>query len=87
MNAAELLMKEKVISLSDLQKNPGKALNGPIIKITKNGRVIGTYFTQEELEDLLESFLPFREDFEKELEIAIEESKNPDNLLTLDSIM
>lgn len=66
-----ILGKEKIVSLSELQKNPGKALDGNIIRIVKNGKEIGIFFSIEEFEDFIEEQLPLKESFKKELDKAI----------------
>jgi hypothetical protein len=76
MNMAKLLSEEKIISLSELQKNPSKALSGKIVRIVKNGKEMGIFMSKEQFEDFLEDFLPFTEEFEKELKESEEETKN-----------
>lgn len=68
---AAILGKEKIVSLSELQKNPAKALDGSIIRIVKNGKEIGIFFSIEEFEDFIEDQLPLKESFKKDLERAI----------------
>lgn len=68
MTTASVLAKEKIVSLSELQKNPSAALDAPIVRIVKNGKEIGIFMTKEEFEDLLEENLPLRPEFEAELD-------------------
>ncbi len=77
MTTAMVLAKEKIVSLSELQKNPSKALEGDIIRIVKNGKEIGIFMSKEEFEDLMEEYAPLKTDFEKELKQAVAKSKKP----------
>ncbi len=79
MNKTLILAKEKIVSLSELQKNPSKALNASIVRIVKNGREIGIFMSKEEFEDLVEEQLTLKEDFEKELKKSIKKSKKEKN--------
>lgn len=54
MTSASVLGKEKIISLSELQKNPSKALDGDIIRIVRNGKEIGIFMSKDEFGDFLE---------------------------------
>ena len=49
----ELLAKEGVASIRDIQKNPSKVLKG-ITRVVRGSRTIGFFFSNEELDDLLE---------------------------------
>ncbi|MDX9970883.1 MAG: hypothetical protein RBS56_03160 [Candidatus Gracilibacteria bacterium] len=73
---AKLLSEEKIISMSELQKNPSKALSAKIVRIVKNGKEIGIFMSKQQFEDLIEDFLPFTEEFEKELKESEEETRN-----------
>jgi len=75
MDKMLILSKEKIISLSELQKNPSKALNADIVRIVKNGKEIGIFLSKEEFEDLIEEGLPLKKSFKKELDESIEKSK------------
>lgn len=75
MNIALILAKEKIVSMSELQKNPSKALNADIVRIVKNGKEIGIYMSKEEFEDMVEENLTLQKEFDKELKKAIEKSK------------
>ena len=50
----ELLAREQVVTIRDIQKNPSRVLQG-ITRIIRNGNTIGFFFSQVELEDLLEN--------------------------------
>ena len=43
--------------LSELQKNPSKALDADIVRIVKNGKEVGIFMSKEEFEDLMEEHL------------------------------
>ncbi|MCX6734298.1 MAG: hypothetical protein NTZ25_00105 [Candidatus Peregrinibacteria bacterium] len=76
MTTAEALLKEKIISVSDLQKNPMKALNAKIVRIVKNGKEIGVFMSKEEFEDFLEESLELKDSFKKELEAGLKSAKD-----------
>lgn len=75
MSTASLLGKEKIISLSEIQKNPGKALDGDIIRIVKNGKEIGIFMSKNEFEDFIEETLALKPSFKKELDATLKHSK------------
>lgn len=75
MTTASVLTKEKIVSLSELQKNPAKALDASIIRIVKNGKEIGIFMKKEEFEDFVEEHLGLKPDFKKELDKAMKKSK------------
>jgi PHD/YefM family antitoxin component YafN of YafNO toxin-antitoxin module len=75
MTTASILAKEKIISLSELQKNPSRALDADIVRIVKNGKEIGIFMSKEEFEDFLEEHLPLQEKFIKELQGVSAKSK------------
>jgi|GEM_PF-1862833 len=75
MTTAEALLKEKIISVSDLQKNPMKALDAKIVRIVKNGKEIGVFMSKEEFEDFLEESLELKDSFKKELEADLKSAK------------
>lgn len=87
MTTAGILAKEKIVSLSELQKNPGKALNSDIVRIVKNGKEIGIFMSKEEFEDFVEEQLPLKAGFKAELKQAIKESKNKKNLIPLQAFL
>lgn len=75
MTTASVLSKEKIISLSELQRNPSKALDADIVRIVKNGKEIGIFMSKEEFEDFIEEHLELKESFQKELDAAIKKNK------------
>lgn len=83
---ATILAREKIVTLSELQKNPSRALNASIVRVVKNGKQIGIFFTNEEFEDFIESQLPLKSAFKKELAEAIKQSKKG-KLLPLKAIL
>lgn len=83
MTTASTLAKEKIVSLSELQKNPGKALDGDIVRIVKNGKEIGIFMSKDEFDDFVEEQLPLKASFKAELNQAVKESKNKKNLIPL----
>lgn len=86
MITASVLGKEKIISLSELQKNPSKALAADIVRIVKNGKEIGIFMSKEEFEDLIEDQLPLKASFKKELKKSRREAKNK-NLTSLKKLL
>lgn len=88
MTTASVLTKEKIVSLSELQKNPGKALSADIVRIVKNGKEIGIFMSKEEFEDFVEENLSLKQEFKNELEEAAKESKSKKaKLLPLKAIL
>ena len=75
MDRGTILLKEKIISLSELQKNPSKALEGDIVRIVKNGKEIGIYLSKEEFEDIIEENLPLKSEFERDLQKSVAKTK------------
>lgn len=71
MTITTVLAKEKVVSLSALQKNPSRALDADIVRITKNGEDIGIFFKRDEFVDLIEDQLALKDGFKKELAFAL----------------
>lgn len=80
MSKVDILNKLKVISVSDLQKNPSKGLDADIVLITKNGNKMGFYLSKEEFEDLLEETLPLKKDFVEELDNAVYTNDSTKNI-------
>lgn len=74
MTTASILTKEKIISISELQKNPGRALDAHIVRIVKNGKEIGIFMSKEEFEDFVEENLSLKKSFKIELEEAQKDS-------------
>ncbi|MBI4234704.1 type II toxin-antitoxin system Phd/YefM family antitoxin [Candidatus Peregrinibacteria bacterium] len=87
MFSAGVLAKEKIISLSQLQKNPAKALDGKIVRITKNGQEIGIYMSKEEFEDFLEESMALKSSFKDELADALKKAKVSKNHKKLEDIL
>ena len=58
MTTSSVLAKEKIVSLSELQKNPIRALDASIVRIVKSGKEIGIYLQKDEFEDFVEEHLP-----------------------------
>lgn len=52
LNKLDLLTKENIVTIRDLQKNPSQALKG-ISRIIRNGKTVGFFFSQVDLEDLM----------------------------------
>lgn len=75
MTTAEALLKEKIVSVSDLQKNPIKALDAKIVRIVKNGKEIGIFMSKEEFEDFLEESLDLKDSLRKELDDSLKNNK------------
>jgi PHD/YefM family antitoxin component YafN of YafNO toxin-antitoxin module len=51
--AYQLLSREHVASVRDVQKNPSKALRG-ITRVTRGSKTVGFFFSNEEFDELLE---------------------------------
>lgn len=51
--AYQLLEREHVASIRDVQRNPSKSLRG-ITRVMKGSTTIGFFFSNEELDELLE---------------------------------
>lgn len=75
MTVAEILLNQRIVSVSDLQKNPLKALEGKFVRIVKNGKEIGIYISKDEFEDLMEENLRTKSSFKEELKAAVKNSK------------
>lgn len=86
MSTASLLLKEKIVTLSELQKNPSRALDARIVRIVKNGTPIGIFFTNEEFEDIMEEQFSLQPEFKKRLDEAIKKSKK-EKLLSLSALI
>jgi len=48
-----LLVKERIASIRDIQKNPSKMLKG-ITRVMRGGKTFGFFFSNEEMDELLE---------------------------------
>ena len=52
LHKLDLLSQENIVTIRDLQKNPSQALKG-ISRIIRNGKTVGFFFSQIDLEDLM----------------------------------
>lgn len=86
MTTAAILSKEKIVTLSELQKNPSKALDADIVRIVKNGKEVGIFMAKDEFEDFVEEHLAIKPAFKKDLAKAAKKSKN-EKLIPLDEIL
>ena len=75
MSHSTVLLQEKIVSLSELQRNPSRALDAGIVRIVKSGKEIGIYFQKEQFEDLFEEHLELKPTFKKELTQLVARSK------------
>lgn len=75
MTTAAVLSKEKIVTLSQLQRNPAKALDADIVRIVKNGKEIGIFMSKEEFDDFVEEQLVIKEGAKKEIAQALKEAK------------
>lgn len=75
MHRGMQLLKEKIVTLSELQRNPSRALDGDIVRIVKNGKELGIYLSREEFEDIMEEHMELKPSFKKELNAIIKKSK------------
>ncbi|MFA7277412.1 MAG: hypothetical protein WC101_00285 [Candidatus Gracilibacteria bacterium] len=75
MSLSAILKKEKIVSMSELQRNPSKALTGSIIRIVKNGKEIGIFLSKAEFDDLMEEQADLKPKFQKELRKSLKNSK------------
>ncbi len=75
MAHSTVLLQEKIVSLSELQRNPSRALDAGIVRIVKSGKEMGIYFQKDQFEDLLEEHLELKSTFKKELTQLVAKSK------------
>lgn len=75
MDQTALLLKEKIVSLSELQRNPSRALDASIVRIVKSGKEMGIFFQKEQFEDLLEEHAELKPAFKKEVTRLVAKSK------------
>ena len=54
----QVLAEENIASIRDIQKNPSKALQG-ITRVMRGGKTFGFFFSNEELDELLEDMEAF----------------------------
>ncbi len=85
MTTASVLSREKIVSLSELQRNPGKALDADIVRIMNHSTTVGIFMSLEEFEDFMEEQLPLKESFKKKLDKAIRNSKK-EKLIPIEEI-
>lgn len=75
MAHSTVLLQEKIVNLSELQRNPSRALDASIVRIVKSGKEMGIYFQKDQFEDLLEEHLDLQPSFKKELTRLVARSK------------
>lgn len=75
MTTASVLSREKIVSLSEMQKNPARALDGDIVRIVKNGKEIGIYMSKEQFEDFIEETASLKPAFKAELDGVLKKGK------------
>lgn len=75
MHQSAVLLKEKIVSLSELQRNPSRALDSAIVRIVKSGKEMGIFFQKDQFEDMLEEHLELQPAFKKELARLVTKSK------------
>lgn len=74
MSTLKFLMKEQIVSLSQLQKNPGKYLQSGVVRIVKNGREVGVFIAKDDFEDFVEETLSVNTNFKPRLEKSFKKS-------------
>lgn len=75
MSHSTLLLKEKIVSLSELQRNPSRALDSAIVRIVRSGKEMGIYFQKDQFEDMLEEHMELQPAFKKEVTRLVVKSK------------
>lgn len=75
MHQSAVLLKEKIVSLSELQRNPSRALDSAIVRIVKSGKEMGVFLRKDEFEDILEEKMEVKPVFKKELKGLVAKSK------------
>lgn len=58
MSTLQLLAKERVASIREVQKNPSQALQG-VTRVIRGAKTVGFFFSSEEMDDILEDFEAF----------------------------
>jgi hypothetical protein len=53
MKTYQLLTKERVASIRDVQKNPSQALRG-ITRVLRGNKTVGFFFSNEDFDEILE---------------------------------
>ncbi len=76
MKTSSILYREKIVSLSQIQRNPSLALSGDIIRIVKNGKEIGIFFSKEEYDDLIEEHMEIKPEFKKKIKDSLRNIKH-----------
>lgn len=75
MSHSTVLLKEKIVSLSELQRNPSRALDSAIVRIVRSGKEMGIYFQKDQFEDMLEEHMELQPAFKKEVAQLVAKSK------------
>lgn len=75
MNQSLLLLKEKIVTLSELQRNPSRALDCAIARIVRGGKEVGIFLRKDQFEDFFEETLDIRPSFKQELKKTLGKSK------------
>ena len=81
----EILAKEGVASIRDIQKNPSKALKG-ITRVIRGSKTMGFYFSNEELDELFEDI---EAAMSQELRVRVKEARKglkSSHLVSLDEL-
>ncbi|MFH0820250.1 MAG: hypothetical protein V1908_00600 [Candidatus Peregrinibacteria bacterium] len=60
MTTASVLAREKIVSLSELQRNPGKALDADIVRIMNHSTTLGIFIRMKAFKDLLKELKALR---------------------------
>lgn len=63
------------MSLSELQRNPSRALDSAIVRIVRSGKEMGVFLRKDEFEDLLEEKMELKASFKKELKGLLPKGK------------
>jgi len=75
MSHSTVLLREKIVSLSALQRNPSRALDAAIVRIVKSGKELGIFFQKDQFEDILEEHLELQPSFRKDLKRLVSKSR------------
>jgi hypothetical protein len=81
----EILVKEGVASIRDIQKNPTKALKG-ITRVIRGSSTIGFFFSSDEMDELFEDI---EAAMSQELRSRVKEARKgikPSHLISLDEL-
>ena len=82
MSIFNFIMKEQIVSLSQLQKNPGKYLNSGVVRIVKNGKEVGVFIAKEDFEDFVEETLSLNPNFKSQFEKSYKNSSKKGKPIT-----